>query len=123
MQLWRKVAELEKNGKRKVHLMWKVQKIAKCFGNICWKWIIVGLLSNISFFSLYQGIPSTCREALTVKQVAYKDNTITGNYTYTSCGSSSCDVDVDHHSHRFYLTVSSNGALLDSVYVPAVGDS
>ncbi|PWA27549.1 hypothetical protein CCH79_00000507, partial [Gambusia affinis] len=92
MQLWRKVAELEKNGKRKVHLMWK-------------------------------GIPSTCREALTVKQVAYKDNTITGNYTYTSCGSSSCDVDVDHHSHRFYLTVSSNGALLDSVYVPAVGDT
>uniref|UniRef100_M4ARC0 Interleukin-31 receptor subunit alpha-like n=1 Tax=Xiphophorus maculatus TaxID=8083 RepID=M4ARC0_XIPMA len=91
MQLWRKVAELEKNGKRKVHLMWK-------------------------------GIPSTCREAFTVKQVAYKDNTITENYTYTSCGSSSCDVDVDHRSHRFYLAVSSNGALLDSVNVPAVGD-
>uniref|UniRef100_A0A096MBL2 Interleukin-31 receptor subunit alpha-like n=1 Tax=Poecilia formosa TaxID=48698 RepID=A0A096MBL2_POEFO len=92
MGLWRKVAELGKNGKRKVHLMWK-------------------------------GIPSTCREAFLVKQVAYNDNTTTGNYTYTSCGSSSCDVDVDHRSHRLYLTVSDSGALLDSVYVPAVGDA
>ncbi|XP_008395672.1 interleukin-6 receptor subunit beta-like isoform X2 [Poecilia reticulata] len=92
MRLWRKVAEPGKNGKRKVHLMWK-------------------------------GIPSTCREAFTVKQVAYNDNTTTGNYTYTSCGSSSCDVDVDHRSHRLYLTVSDSGALLDSVYVPAVGDA
>ncbi|XP_014833537.1 PREDICTED: interleukin-6 receptor subunit beta-like isoform X2 [Poecilia mexicana] len=92
MGLWRKVAEPGKNGKRKVHLMWK-------------------------------GIPSTCREAFLVKQVAYNDNTTTGNYTYTSCGNSSCDVDVDHRSHRLYLTVSDSGALLDSVYVPAVGDA
>ncbi|KAM4713532.1 interleukin-31 receptor subunit alpha-like isoform 2-T2 [Anableps anableps] len=96
LRLWRKVAKQRKNGKRKVHLMWK-------------------------------GIPSTCEEVLnyTVKQVPYKDNTTTGNFTLTSCGNSSCDVDVDQHTHRLYLTVSDNNTLLDEkfVYVPAAGET
>ncbi|KAM4529740.1 interleukin-31 receptor subunit alpha-like isoform 1-T1 [Fundulus diaphanus] len=96
LQLWRKVAEMGENGKRKVHLMWR-------------------------------GIPSTCEEVLTytIKQIPYKDNTNLRNDTYTPCGASSCDVELDQHAHRLFLTVSVNGALLsdDSVYVPAVEET
>ncbi|KAK5603588.1 hypothetical protein CRENBAI_004324 [Crenichthys baileyi] len=96
LRLWRNVAKQGKNGKRKVHLMWK-------------------------------GIPSTCEEVLnyTIKQIPYGDNATTGNYTYTSCGSSSCDVDVGQNTQKLYLTVSINDALLaeDSVYVPALAQT
>ncbi|XP_047245003.1 interleukin-31 receptor subunit alpha-like isoform X2 [Girardinichthys multiradiatus] len=96
LRLWRNVAKQGKNGKRNIHLMWK-------------------------------GIPSTCEEVLnyTIKQIPYGDNTTTGNYTYTSCGSSSCDVDVGQNTQKLYLIVSINDALLaeDSVYVPAVAQS
>lgn len=48
-----------------------------------------------------------------------------GNYTHTSCGSSTCDIEVDQRAHRFYLTVSSDEGLLaeKSVYVPDVEES
>ncbi|XP_015224414.1 PREDICTED: interleukin-6 receptor subunit beta-like isoform X2 [Cyprinodon variegatus] len=94
-QLWRKVVEQGKHGERKVHLMWKA-------------------------------IPPTCKEVLnyTIKVISYNNTTTTGNYTQTTCGSSSCDVDVDKLEHRIYLTISSNDVVLSesSVYVPAVGE-
>lgn len=95
LRLWRKVAEQGKNGERKVRLMWK-------------------------------GIPSTCKELnYMVKHVPYEGNTTAGNYTYTSCDSSSCDVVVDQHAHRLYLAVSVDDVLLaeESVYVPAIGET
>ncbi|XP_037541110.1 interleukin-6 receptor subunit beta-like [Nematolebias whitei] len=96
LHLWRKVAAERQNGKRKVHLMWT-------------------------------GIPSMCEEpfSYTIKQTSYTKHSIMGNYTHTSCGSSTCDIEVDQRAHRFYLTVSSNEGLLaeKSVYVPNVEES
>lgn len=128
LRLWRMVAEQGKNRERKVHLMWKVQSYSVCGEFLFFISIhmIDGFMFNLLCFLLTQGIPSTCEEVnYMVKHMPYKGNTTPGNYTYTSCDSSSCDVNVDQNAHRLYLTVSVDDVLLaeDSVYVPAVGES
>jgi len=57
----------------------------------------------------------------TIKQIPL----MTGNYTSTSCSSSTCDVDVDQHAHRINLTVSHDEVVFteESIYVPAIGES
>ncbi|XP_047429023.1 interleukin-6 receptor subunit beta-like [Mugil cephalus] len=73
--------------------------------------------------AMWMDIPSTCEES---REVNYTIKRTTGaNYTYASCGSSPCDVDVNQDAHRITLTVSHNGRPIaeDSVYVPAVGDT
>ncbi|KAI3364175.1 hypothetical protein L3Q82_010986 [Scortum barcoo] len=70
--------------------------------------------------AMWTGIPSTCEDTLTytIKQSGVKD-------TDTSCGNSTCDVDVNQDAHRLNLTVFSDKSLLveDSIYVPAIGES
>ncbi|XP_013875442.1 interleukin-31 receptor subunit alpha isoform X2 [Austrofundulus limnaeus] len=96
LRMWRKVAAEGEDGKRKVHLMWT-------------------------------GIPSTCDESLnyTIKQTSYTKNKIVGNYTHASCGSPACDVEVDQHAHKLFLTMSNDEGLIveKSVYVPAKEES
>ncbi|XP_070781461.1 interleukin-31 receptor subunit alpha-like [Enoplosus armatus] len=96
LRLWRKVAELEKNGVRKVHAMW------------------TGIPSTCQDTFTY-----------TIKQTPYKERTTGVNYTDTLCGNLTCDVDVNQDAHRLNLTVFDTEALLveESVYVPAIGES
>ncbi|XP_071384153.1 interleukin-31 receptor subunit alpha-like [Centroberyx affinis] len=97
--LWRKVAEPDSNGLRKVHAMWTE-------------------------------IPPTCQGEFhyTIHPTPYKERislTDGMDYTATSCGSSTCDVNVTTDAHRISLSVSNNGNLLaeESIYVPAIGES
>lgn len=94
--LWRKVAEPEKNGVRKVHAMW-TEIPSTCQDTFTYA----------------------------IKQTPYKEHMLGVNYTDTLCGNSTCVVDVNRDAHRLNLTVFHNEALLmeDSVYVPAVGES
>lgn len=74
---------------------------------------------------MWADIPSTCQGAFKyiVKQMPYEEDRNAENYT--SCGNSTCDVDVDQDAQRLILTVFHDESLLaeDSVYVPAVGES
>ncbi|KAK9531367.1 hypothetical protein VZT92_010796 [Zoarces viviparus] len=96
LRLWRKVAEPEGNGVRKVHAMW-TEIPSTCQDTFTY----------------------------TIKVTPYKDAMVGVNYTDTSCGSSTCDVYVNQDAHRMRLTVLHNETLLveDSVCVPAVGES
>ncbi|XP_068433438.1 interleukin-6 receptor subunit beta-like [Clinocottus analis] len=96
LRLWRKVAEPEENGLRKVHAMW-TEIPSTCRGTFTY----------------------------TVKQTLYEENLMEVNDTDILCGSSTCVVYVNQDAHRVQLTVLHNGALLvvDSVYVPAEGES
>ncbi|TMS11963.1 Granulocyte colony-stimulating factor receptor [Larimichthys crocea] len=97
LRLWRKVAEAEKNGIRKVHAMW------------------TEIPSSCQETFTY-----------TIKQTPYKDLMTGVNHTDTLCGSSMCDVDVNQEAHRINLTAFHNESLSlveDSVYVPAIDES
>lgn len=71
-----------------------------------------------------QEIPSACQGTFThsVRQTPYNKHMIGADYIDTSCGNSTCDVNVNPEAHRLTLTVFHNEAVLaeDSVYVPAI---
>ncbi|KAM7395172.1 hypothetical protein PAMA_006771 [Pampus argenteus] len=94
--LWRKIAKPDKNGVRKVHVMW-MEIPSACQGTFNY----------------------------TIKQTAYREYVHGVNYKDTRCGNSTCDVEVNQDAHRLNLTVFHNEDLLaeDSVYVPAIGES
>ncbi|GLD49584.1 interleukin-31 receptor subunit alpha-like protein [Lates japonicus] len=96
LRLWRKIAEKEKNGVRKVCAMW-MEIPATCQDTF-----------NYS-----------------IKQIPYKEHMTGVNYTDTSCSKSNCVVDVNQDAHRINLTVLHNETPLaeDSVYIPAIGES
>ncbi|XP_038583795.1 interleukin-31 receptor subunit alpha-like [Micropterus salmoides] len=96
LRLWRKVAEPEKNGIRKVHAMW-VEIPSTCQGTFSY----------------------------TIQQTPYPEGTTGVNNKDHICGNSTCDVYVNQDAHRLHLTVFDNEHLLgeDSVYVPAIGES
>ncbi|XP_040920253.1 interleukin-31 receptor subunit alpha-like [Toxotes jaculatrix] len=93
--LWRKVAEPEKNGVRKVHTMW-MEIPPTCEGTFTY----------------------------TIKKIHLKEDMTAVNYTDTLCSNSTCDVDVNQDAHRLNLTVFQKESLVaeDSVYVPAIGE-
>ncbi|XP_054604047.2 interleukin-31 receptor subunit alpha isoform X2 [Nothobranchius furzeri] len=70
---------------------------------------------------MWKRIPSACEESISYS--VEHNNAAEGSYT--SCGSSACDVQVDQHAHRLYLRVSTGeGTILkESVYVPAIEES
>ncbi|XP_041830982.1 interleukin-31 receptor subunit alpha-like isoform X2 [Melanotaenia boesemani] len=94
-RLWRKVAELGKNGKRKVHVMWED----------------IPPTCEETFY-------------YTVKHAPY-DADMTGENSNYTCGNTACNVVLDQHAHRVNLIVSRNDAVIaeDSVYVPATEES
>ncbi|KAM6906097.1 interleukin-6 receptor subunit beta-like [Lycodopsis pacificus] len=96
LRLWRKVAEPEGDGVRKVHAMW-TEIPSTCQDTFTY----------------------------TIKVTPYTEAMVGVNYTDTSCDSSTCDVYVNQDAHRMRLTVLRNETLLveDSVCVPAVGES
>lgn len=88
--------------------------------------LTLGLLIDLKCFKLSpQEIPSTCQDTFTytIKQTPYKEHMMGVNYTDTLCGKSTCDVNQD--AHRIHLTVQNKAPLefMDSVYVPAIGES
>ncbi|XP_041661422.1 interleukin-31 receptor subunit alpha-like [Cheilinus undulatus] len=96
LHLWRKIAEPDKNGFRKVHAMW------------------TGIPSTCRDRLIYM-----------MKLIPLKHNIPGLNYTEFTCGRSTCDVDVNQDAHRILLKVSQNDTLsvVDSVYVPAAEES
>ncbi|XP_042359692.1 interleukin-6 receptor subunit beta-like isoform X2 [Plectropomus leopardus] len=96
LHLWRKIAEPQENGLRKVHAMW---------------------------MEIPSGCEETFTYKIT--QTPYKENKKGVNNTETLCGKSTCDIDVNQDAHRMTLTLSHEDALFveDSVYVPAIGES
>ncbi|KAI4802010.1 hypothetical protein KUCAC02_019872 [Chaenocephalus aceratus] len=97
LRLWRKVAEPQKNGVRKVHAMWK-EIPSTCRGTFTY----------------------------TIEPTPYKESMMRGgNYTETLCGESGCDVEVNQDAHRINLNMFHNEALLvvNAVHVPAIGES
>ncbi|XP_008282578.1 interleukin-6 receptor subunit beta-like [Stegastes partitus] len=74
---------------------------------------------------MWTDIPSACQGTFkyTVTQMPYKEHMNSMNYT--SCGNSTCDVDVDQDAQRLILTVFHDEVFLakESVYVPAIGES
>ncbi|XP_069564641.1 interleukin-6 receptor subunit beta-like isoform X1 [Brachyistius frenatus] len=96
LRLWRKVAELEKSGVRKVYAMWK------------------GIPSTCEDTLTY-----------TITQAPYKEQMTGVNSTNIPYGNSTYNVEVNQDAHRINLTLFHNEVLLkeDSVYVPAVGES
>ncbi|XP_070705998.1 interleukin-31 receptor subunit alpha-like [Pempheris klunzingeri] len=96
LRLWRTVSELEKNGVRRVRVMWT---------------------------ELHSTCPDTL--TYVIKQAPYKEDMTGVDYTDTRCGHSTCDVDVNQDAHVINLRVFNNEALFaeDSVYVPAIGES
>ncbi|XP_033991595.1 interleukin-31 receptor subunit alpha-like isoform X2 [Trematomus bernacchii] len=96
LRLWRKVAEPQKNGVRKVHAMWK-DITSTCRGTFTY----------------------------TIEPTPYKEAMMGGNYTETLCGKSDCDVEVNQDAHRLNLNMFHNETLLvvAAVHVPAIGES
>ncbi|XP_077366720.1 interleukin-6 receptor subunit beta-like isoform X2 [Festucalex cinctus] len=96
LRLWRKVAEPDKNGARKVYAMW-TEIPSACQG-------------TFAYF---------------IQQSVYREHEIQVDYSRTLCGNSTCAVIVSEDACRVKLTVFHNEALLaeDSVYVPAVGET
>ncbi|XP_022051305.1 interleukin-31 receptor subunit alpha-like [Acanthochromis polyacanthus] len=74
---------------------------------------------------MWKDFPSTCQGTFKyiIKQMPHKEDMNSVNDS--SCGNSTCDVDVDQDAQRLILTVFHDEILLaeDSVYVPAVGES
>lgn len=140
-RLWRKVAQRDKNGVRKVHAMWMVRKpLAAVFTPPppCWWHAVasfqhykcrhslkderVTALINWNTSLSTQEIPSTCQDTFTyrISQTPYKER---GSRTDTLCGNAICDMNQD--AHRIKMTVFHNETMFveDSVYVPANEES
>ncbi|XP_068564446.1 interleukin-6 receptor subunit beta-like [Cebidichthys violaceus] len=96
LRLWRKVAEPEGNGVRKVQAMW-TEIPSTCQDTFTYK----------------------------IKVTPYKEHMVGVDYTDALCDSSTCDVYVNQDAHRIQLTVLHNETLLveDSVYVPTARES
>ncbi|XP_041814733.1 interleukin-31 receptor subunit alpha-like [Chelmon rostratus] len=96
LHLWRKVAEADRNGVRKVHAMW-TEIPSTCQDTFTY----------------------------TVRQTPYREHVTGGNHTDTLCGSSVCDIDVNQDAHRINLRIFHDDFLFveDSVYVPSIGES
>ncbi|XP_070843562.1 interleukin-31 receptor subunit alpha-like [Chaetodon trifascialis] len=96
LRLWRKVAEADKNGVRKVRVMWTV---------------IPSTCQDPFTFM--------------ITQTPLKEHMAGVNHTDTSCANSVCDVDVNQDARRINLKIFHDDFLCveDSVYVPAVGES
>ncbi|XP_035851389.1 interleukin-6 receptor subunit beta-like isoform X2 [Sander lucioperca] len=94
LRLWRKIAELEKNGVRKVHAMW-TEIPSTCQDTFTY----------------------------TIKQTPYKEHMMGVNYTDTLCGKSTCDVNQDAHRIHLTVQNKAPLEFMDSVYVPAIGES
>ncbi|XP_073349115.1 interleukin-31 receptor subunit alpha-like [Pagrus major] len=91
--LWRKVAEAEKNGVRKVQAMWT---------------------------EIPSTCPDTFN--YTIKQTPYKEHTTGVNYTSALCDNSICDVNQDAHTIALEVYHIDSLFAEDSVYVPAIGE-
>nr|XP_046229269.1 interleukin-6 receptor subunit beta-like [Scatophagus argus] len=93
-QLWRRIAEPDKNGVRKVHAMW-TEIPSEC--------------QDTFTFAL--------------KQTPYKEHMTGVEHTVALCDSSVCDVNQDAHRINLTVFQNEVLFLEDSVHVPAIGES